>query len=468
MKGNNKCDIFLTTTPPWDPYSPSAGLGYLASSLTNAGIKCIVRELNNYLYYHSLKEDQFLWQFEYSNLWNNHEFYEWIFPKLNHLIDRFVDEILDMNPVICGISVAFTKELCTMELIKKLKFRQPDIKIILGGPGVTCEGSRKYYINNIPELIDAYVIGEGEQSLVELYKAIVNNQGPESVKGILTYRNNTYTNLVTRPFIRPLDQLTFPTYNEFIIDGPFEIALPVFSRGCISNCVFCNVRAMWGTFRIRSPKNIFEEIRFLVEEKNINQYIIYDSAINCHLKVLSTFCDLIIKAGYKLSWKALAIPRDDMPIELFIKMKKAGCKSLEIGVESGADKIIKMMGKKFTSENAKNFIRKVHSSGIKVVLFIIVGFPGETEEDFEETCNFIKENHEYIDIISSINTFMALDDTEVRLNPQKYGIKFPVERRELYWYDDGGNNYDARIHRVNILRQIVQDYNIQLIKDNII
>jgi radical SAM superfamily enzyme YgiQ (UPF0313 family) len=205
-----------------------------------------------------------------------------------------------------------------------------------------------------------------------------------------------------------------------------------------------------------------------VEKRNVTQYIIYDSAINCHLRVLSTVCDLIIEAGYKLSWRALAMPRKHMPLSLFEKMKRAGCNALEIGLESGSNRILKMMGKRFTNTEAEDFIRKAHTCGIEVILFIIVGFPGETKDDFEETCTFLRRNREYIDTIASINTFMALDDTTIRKNPEKYGMTIPRERGELYWYDEGGNTYEARTYKVNFLTKVARQCGIPFIKDNLI
>jgi radical SAM superfamily enzyme YgiQ (UPF0313 family) len=461
-------DLVLTTCPPWDPFSPSPGLGYLAASLTREGYRAYVHEFNAWLYHRVAPEDRHLWLFENSPLWNDPQSF-WAFQaRYESYMDTFVDELVSQGTEICGVSVAYTKELCTIELIKKIKARRPEMKVILGGAGSSCDGSRQVYLHSIPELIAAYVIGEGEDTLVEMVRALKSQRPLEGIAGVMVYKNGQPAAFTPRPPIMPLDRLPHPTYEDFRLDGPFDHDCPVFSRGCVANCVFCNVRAIWGPFRTRSPQDIFGEIKFLVEQKNISRFFIYDPAINCHPRTLEGVCDLIIEAGYKLNWTALAMPRKDMGPELFHKMRRAGCEKLEIGVESGSDKIVAQMGKKFRLAEAEDFMRQAHEAGIKVVIFLIVGFPSETERDFHKTVQFLRRNRQHIDIISSINTFMVLDDTPIKRNARQYDIKFPPDRGDLYWYTDDGNTYELRKERAEILASLTREMGIYMVKDNII
>jgi radical SAM superfamily enzyme YgiQ (UPF0313 family) len=461
-------DLVLTTCPPWDPFSPSPGLGYLAASLAREGYRAYVHEFNVWLYQRVSPEDRHLWLFENSHLWNDPGSFFPFYSKYESAMDTFAEELVSQGTEICGMSVAYTKELCTIELIKKIKALRPEMKIILGGAGSSCDGSRRVYLDSIPELIEAYVIGEGEVTLVEVVRALKSRRSLEGIPGVRVYKNGQQAAFNPRPPIMPLDRLPYPTYEDFRIDGPFDLACPVFSRGCVSNCVFCNVRALWGPFRTRSPQDIFGEIEFLAEKKNISRFFIYDPAINCHPKTLNGVCDLIIERGYELKWTALAMPRKDMGPELFQKMRRAGCEKLEIGVESGSDKIVAQMGKRFSIQEAEEFIRRAHESGIEVVIFLIVGFPSETERDFHKTIQFLRRNRQHIDIISSINTFMVLDDTPIKRNARQYDIKFPPERGDLYWHTDEGNTYELRKERAQILASLAREMGIFFVKDNII
>jgi radical SAM superfamily enzyme YgiQ (UPF0313 family) len=464
----NSYDIFLTTCPPWEPFNPSPGLGYIAAFLRRHGYKPYVHELNTFLYHNAAEEDKYLWLFEYSHHWNDTHIFPSLIEKFSDLIDQFIEKIVSLDVSVCGLSTAYTKELFTIEFIRRLKTVRPDMKIVLGGPGTTCTGSRKIFEDYISDLIDAFVIGEGEQTLLDYLNALKNNSPVESIPGLLIHKDGRTNDFVHRPPLPDLDKIPFPTYDEFQLEDELQSVIPVFSRSCIGNCIFCNVRALWGRYRRRSPENVFEEIKYLVEEKQITKYQFYDSAINCDLQLLEPTCDLLIKSGYQLDWRALAMPRKNTPSSLFQSMKQAGCRCLEIGVESGSNKVLRIMRKLYNAEDAEEFIRGVHRAGIKVVVFLIVGTPGEDEKEFDETVEFLHRNKDYIDVISSINTFMILEGAPIHSNPEKYGIVFPENRWDLYWHTENGNHYEMRKERVVRLTAVARDLHISMVKDNIL
>lgn len=462
------CDIYLTTSPPYDPYSPPPGLGYIATYLKAKGYKPYVHDLNRSLFESAAVEDKYLWLFEFSHHWNDPYRFPDLYSKFADHIEDFVRDVISKAPAVCGFSVAYTKELFTIELIKRLKSHMPDLKIVLGGPGGSCEGSRKIYVKCVPDLIDAFVVGEGEETMVDVMAAVKDQRALTYIPGVLTYTQGRINHFTPRPLIENLDRIPFPTYEEFNLAGGLQMVVPVFSRGCIGNCVFCNVRSIWGKYRCRTPQNIFAEFKYFVETRGLTKFQMYDSAINININDLAAICDLIISAGYELDWTALAIPRRNMPLQLFEKMKKAGCNRLEIGIESGSDKILAKMRKMCTAADAEGFIRNAHRAGITVVIFLIVGFPGEGNEEFEETVNFLKRNKDCIDVISSINTFMVLEGTPIMQDADKYGIIFPDERWDLCWYTEDGNDYGHRKKRVADLEAVAKDLGIFFIKDNLI
>ena len=462
------CDIYLTTSPPYDPYSPPPGLGYIATYLKAQGYETHVHDLNLALFHSAADVDKYLWLFEYSHYWNDPYRFGGIYRKFAQQVDAFVNDVIARAPAVCGFSVAYTKEFFTIELIKRLRSLMPEMKIVLGGPGASCGGSRKIYAKFIPDMIDAFVIGEGEETIVDLMAAVKDQRPLTDIPGVLTHTRGRVNPYRPRPFIEDLDRIPFPTYEEFNLAGGLQLVIPVFSRGCIGNCVFCNVRSIWGKYRCRTPQHIFTEFQYFVEQQGLTKFQMYDSAININLNDLAAICDLIILAGYELDWTALAIPRRNMPLQLFEKMKKAGCNRLEIGVESGSDKILAKMRKMCTAADAEAFIRNAHRAGITVVIFLIVGFPGEGDEEFAETVNFLKRNKDYIDVISSINTFMVLEGTPICRDAAKYGIHLPEERWDLHWYTEDGNDYGHRKKRVAELTAVAKDLGISFIKDNLI
>jgi radical SAM superfamily enzyme YgiQ (UPF0313 family) len=356
----------------------------------------------------------------------------------------------------------------SIEVIKYLKSRDPTLKIVLGGPAATATGSRLVYIEEIPELIDAIVVGEGEITFPKVLHCFDGGADLRSIPGVIAppLAKGLFP---LAPGHSDIDVLPHPTYLELQSDRPFDNLILVVSRSCIANCSFCNVRALQGKFRSRSAPNVMEEIHHHSRVMDIHQYVIYDSAINGDLRVLDALCDEIIASDYTLDWGALAIVRKDMPAELFHKMRAAGCRFLEIGVESGSDTVLKAMRKPFLSSHASTFLRNAHEAGIQTVLFLIVGFPGEGEKEFQETISFVKENEGYIDRISSINVFMVLDDSPIKREPERYGIVLPEERWDFFWQTkDGSNTYEYRKSKTLEMCETLGQMDIDVVKTNFI
>ena len=117
-----------------------------------------------------------------------------------------------------------------------------------------------------------------------------------------------------------------------------------------------------------------------------------------------------------------------MTDKLLVKMRQAGCVGLWYGVESGSQRILHKMKKGYNLETAKNVIHDTARNGIRVLIFMIVDFPGETPNDFRQSVDFLKQNQDYIDQVS-ISRFGVLHDSEIALSPKKYGIE--VIRRKM-------------------------------------
>ena len=460
--------VALLTCPPWEPLAPSPGVGYVAASLTSAGIENAIFDLNRYLYYRAHQEERDLWLFENANHWNWPERFVTIKERYWPETEDFLEKVLDFGPRIVGLSVAYSKELMSIEVIKYLKARDPGLKIVLGGPAVTASGSRSIYIHEIPELIEAIVVGEGEAVFPEVLRRFEDGGDVRSLPGVMAkpYLDGPFP---ITPGHLDLDSLPYPTYAEFQSERPWESLILVISRSCVANCSFCNVRALQGKFRTRSAGNVMAEIHHHSRAMDLHRYTVYDSAVNGDLRVLDDLCEEMMTSGYQLDWGALAIVRKDMPAELFHKMRATGCRFLEIGLESGSDKVLKAMRKPFLSSHASTFLKNAHAAGIETVLFLIVGFPGEGEKEFKETINFVRENEAYIDRISSINVFMVLEGSPIAEDPERFDIILPEERWDFYWTSkDGKNTYEYRKAKTLEMCEALEKLDIDVVKTNFI
>jgi len=455
-------DIALVILPPWDIETPPVGLGYLAEYLTSKGINVKVFDFNIEFFNKFKEKYSYLWEMNNQKYWFNKILFKNLFEIFKEEIDSCVDKILSSNIKIVAFSVANPRERITIETIKKLKEKKPELKIILGGPLCNFDRCRSIFIENIPDLVDAYVIGEGEETLLEIIKAIENNEELEKIKGVITYKNGEYSKLIKRDPIDYKKIKIFPTYSKFDLNKytNHTMVTTEWSRGCIGNCSFCQHKVIGGNYRPRTAENIVSEIKYHVRKNNIKYFSVCDSTINGDLKQLEKICDLIIKLGLKIKWSGLAIPRK-MSYRLFKKLKKAGCYRLYYGAESGSNHILRLMRKIHSVNEAEKTLKLTHKAKIEVALTIIVGFPGETDEDFNKTLEFIRRNKDYINLVRSVNGLYIMDGVDIKENPKKYEIIISKDDQTGYnWYTNNGNNTEERNKKVKKVKLLLDELGI--------
>lgn len=191
---------------------------------------------------------------------------------------------------------------------------------------------------------------------------------------------------------------------------------------------------------------MFEEIAYQVKRfPGVDYFYFIGSLLNGSVKALSKFSDLLIQNELKIRWSGQAIIRSEMTRELLEKMRKAGCEWLGYGIESGSQKVVDSMNKHFSIANAEEVLRDTHQAGISTQANIMFGIPGETEEDFKETLEFLKRNREHIDSVLASQSFCVIDKgTYLHSHADALGIK--NADHHLYW-ETNGNNYAERFRR---------------------
>ncbi|MFC2140562.1 B12-binding domain-containing radical SAM protein [Candidatus Auribacterota bacterium] len=433
-KKKNSFELVLVICPAWGVIHPPVGISYLKNFLSSYGInvKCI--DLNLELY-RSFPEKKY-WNLNYPEYFINSKlFNKYIFPNLELFIHIWTKKILSYNPKAVGFSLFMSNINASLILAKQLKKLAPNISLIAGGPEVT--RAKRIFIDkvkNISALIDKtifnhifdiLVLGEGEETLLEIMMRIKKNRDLSSLKGTISISKENYKLNAPRERISNLDKLPPPNYCDYHLENYTQKALPITtSRGCINRCTFCADSPLWKTYRYRSAPKILEEIQLLIKEHNITEFEITDSTFNGDIKRLHYLCELIITAKINLRWSAKVTLRKEMDLNLLKKMNTAGCFSLSYGLESGSQKILDDMKKNTNINEAKRIIRQTYEAGIKANCFFIIGYPTETEKDFQLTLDFIKENAEFIFSFNQITGCHIEDDSYLGLNQDKYGIFF--------------------------------------------
>jgi radical SAM superfamily enzyme YgiQ (UPF0313 family) len=197
----------------------------------------------------------------------------------------------------------------------------------------------------------------------------------------------------------------------------------------------------------------------VLESKRLMPHINFnDSLINGAPRELEKFCDMIIENGIEFTWGGMALLRKEMTRELLVKMKRAGCRVLSWGLESGCQEVLTLMHKRFFDlELAKQIIKETYRVGIWQSAALIVGFPGETDEMFEETVQFVRDYKKYFGLIGA-QPMMILPNSRVCDKFNEFGLDYENAQNVLEWQTiDGSNNNETRLRRLEILNAVLKD-----------
>ncbi|MBI4708101.1 MAG: B12-binding domain-containing radical SAM protein [Candidatus Omnitrophica bacterium] len=407
--------LLLTILPPFWPKMPPLGLGFLQAFLNKNGFPSEIYDLNNYFY--NLADTDLKREWLVScNIRLEQDLFGILKSKYSKEFDSAIEKMLACD--IIGFSCYKSNFYTTQKITQELKSRKKEIKIILGGPEIC----RQFFKNKdnfgeeFSKWADYFVVGEGEKPLLNL------------VSGRQTKRWAEFEQMDT------LSDLNFPRYAGLNLENyPGKVALPLqFSRGCIRKCRFCSERLIFRGYRARSIESLIEEIRFYKERHGIKYFVFFDSLLNADLAKFGRLCGEIINNFGSINWEAQVAVRNDMPDELFLKMKKSGCYNLFVGLESGCNNTLLKMQKGFSKEEAIAFFKKLNSAGLNFGVSIIVGYPGETDSDFQESLDFIVKNKVLIPKIEQVNPFTYYDGTEADKGADYKLNKIAFQRMEIF------------------------------------
>lgn len=283
----------------------------------------------------------------------------------------------------------------TADIVRKAL---PGSLIVLGGVHATVLPEKT--MSECPAA-DMVVIGEGEITFLGILDWRSNRGARlEDIDGI-AYKDGTSVKM-TRPRqpIADLDILPMPAYDLLKLDKYFPHStqykrLPSYplltTRGCPYQCTFCSASKIHGRkLRMKSLDKIFEEMDYLIREHGARGFFIQDSSFLISRKYVVKFCERLIKGKYDLSWMCNARV-DQIDEELAALMKKAGCWQIVFGVESANESSLKLMKKNQTPAQAVRAVNAVKKAGIQVYASYILGFPGETSREVENTIDFARK-----------------------------------------------------------------------------
>lgn len=304
--------------------------------------------------------------------------------------------IESVTPRIVGISSLTPQWADAVKVADIVKSVDENIITVVGGPHVTA----------LPEdavshpSIDIAVIGEGEETMQDICRAVTDGEDLKNVAGIALDINGSPGRTEPRAKTADLDKLSFPAHDllpEPAFYNPFppwgakgNFSCMISGRGCPYNCCFCDVTTQQGRrYRLRSAKNVVDEMTWLNREFKVTTFSFRDPSMVCKRSRLLEICRLIKERNLDIAWTCSSRANEVDP-EMLAAMKDAGCRLIQYGIEVGNPELLKSI-KKITREQVAKTVRDTRRAGISAHGYFLFGFVDEKPENMEETIDFARE-----------------------------------------------------------------------------
>lgn len=431
IEKNSKEKILLALLPFWDPQIPPLGLGCLKSYLKQNGYNVKTVDANLDVEFRELLDRYFAilktiipgeLQGNIFNIGNqvlrNHsmaylnremtdsgtyielvkiivkqtfffDIREEQIEELNKLLETFfrrlkqyVLKLLEKEkPTVFGLSVygdTFSSSLAAFRWVKE---QDPSIRTVMGG-GIFADqlapGSPnlEYFAAYSRDFIDAVIIGEGEELVLKF------------VKGELTESRRVCGLKDIHGKFADIDRVDVPDFWDF--DLQFYPHLAHYgARSCPFQCKFCSETINWGRYRKKAVERTVGEFIELYRRHSYQLFLMTDSTLN---PIITDLSNEFIKSGVTIYWDGfLRADRHVCNQENTLLWRRGGFYRAKLGLESGSQRVLDLMDKRISIEQSEAALAALAYAGIKTTTFWLFGFPGETEENFQQTLDFIEK-----------------------------------------------------------------------------
>jgi anaerobic magnesium-protoporphyrin IX monomethyl ester cyclase len=286
----------------------------------------------------------------------------------------------------------------------------------------------------LPELVlrqakaCAVVLGEPEFTVRDLCRTDHFSE----VAGIAYLEKETLIRTSSRDSV-DLNQLPIPAYHRVDLNlYSYELLGRRFvllegSRSCPWSCHFCLLEMYGRNYRKREPRLVLRDLEYVIEKQGARNGYFIDLEFTVHRALVEELCSFLIHKRYDFQWTCQT-RLDTIHPEMLVRMKKAGCRLIHYGVETGSPRILESIHKRITLEQIRQGMEMTHKAGIETACFFMFGFPGETEEDMQKTVDLAKQlNPTY----ASFHMAAPYPGTRLhQLQGEETGIPFPESFRQ--------------------------------------
>lgn len=363
--------------------------------------------------------------------------------------------ITDFKPDLVGVNNLFTIQRDNAHYIYKLaKEIDPEIVTVAGGAHPTI----------MPELVlsdrnvDFVVMGEGEDSIIDLINFIEGRSNASILNGVGYKKDNNHVIIPKSRFIHDLDSIPFPARHLLNMQGYFGLKSShgtrkkkkfspiITSRGCPAGCTFCSAHKVWGKlFRFRSPENVILEMKEIKERYGIEEIMFEDDNVTLNPARAQKLFDLMIVEKLNLIWDTPnGVAAWTLNENLISKMKQSGCYHINFALETGnqhvMDKIIK---KPLQLAKAKPLVHYAKSIGLDVGIFLVIGMPGETEEQIWDSFKMANELEIYLPFLSIATPYPGTELYDICRKEDYFRDNFSLDDLFIRSYPLNTPNWDS-------------------------
>ncbi|MHA2078575.1 MAG: B12-binding domain-containing radical SAM protein [Candidatus Thorarchaeota archaeon] len=293
-----------------------------------------------------------------------------------------------LNPRILGIYSMVTINHHAISIAKECRM---DVELIVAGGPLPSLVPEEFL-----DVFDLVVLHEGEHTFLELVRKHLDGQPWQGINGI-TFRTESgrYTTNDPRPLEQNLDSLPFPARDMFPNNAykqywtkhhGYSATSQITTRGCPYLCDFCSNPVFGRSYRERSAKNVVAEMHE-IGKLGYDRIFFTDDCFTQNPSRIYEICDILMNEPVDIEWMCLS-RADTLSRTLARTMKETGCVQIFFGIESGNQRMLKVMNKQIVLEDVERAVQAANGAGIETGGFFILGYPGETNESLLETLRF--------------------------------------------------------------------------------
>ena len=365
--------------------------------------------------------------------------YEVYLNASNGIVHDFFNEYVDKIPPckLIGISVSSSEQLLPALLLSKIiKRRNPDCSIFFGGTYITLITDELNAKSLIWEYVDFILSGDGEVSTLTLIEEYYSDKNYENVPN-LCFVQDKKMHKSKHKLHTSMCEMSYGNYDDAELENYFsrQKRLPILlNAGCYwSKCAFCCDTYFEHSIESRKIESIIGEIKSYIQTYGVKRFDFISLAVT-PLEIWE-IAKYIIKEELDIKWQCWSRFDGKWSKEIFETLFQAGCERISFGLESGSQRVLKLMSKGIAIAKCPQTINQCKEAGIKVSLFMMTGFPTETEEEAWATYKFVEEHKENISIVQ--HSYFTLDNQSLMRNElDKYGLQIKSEAVSLGFTSD--------------------------------